>query len=310
MPRSTNRKSNKPYKAKANIDILFGDAQESPTSSMSVKLEAIVVPKQQIRRYFDPSAMANLTASVKEHGILENLLVRTIPNEEGCYELVAGERRYRAAQAVGLTEVPVTIKELSDEQALAISLLENLQREDLNPVEETEGILLLLSTRLQLPVEEVSSLLYKMHNQLTGKVTNNVIGKSEKLVQEIFTELGLMSWESFVSNRLPLLKLPEEVLQALHQGQIAYTKAKAIAKITDEEARKKLLDEAIESSLSLTQIRARVAAISLKEEKEDLRSRFDATYKQVRKLKDLWEDPQKKRKLQSLLTQLEKLIEI
>ncbi|MGK7874865.1 MAG: ParB/RepB/Spo0J family partition protein [Xenococcaceae cyanobacterium] len=309
MPRSTSRKSDKPYKAQANIDILFGDGQESPTDSMSVKLEAMVVPQQQIRRYFDPEKMAQLTASVKEHGILENLLVRPIRNRNGAYELVAGERRYRAALEAGLTEVPVTVKELSDSQALAISLIENLQREDLNPVEETEGILLLLSSRLKLPVEEVSSLLYRMHNQTTGKVTNNVIGKPEKSVSGIFTELGLMSWESFVSNRLPLLKLPEEVLEALRKGKIAYTKAKALSKVADGEARKKLLDEAIKSSLSLSQIRERVAAIAPKEEKEDLRSRLDNTYKRVRKVKNLWQDPKKRRKLQSLLAQLEKLIE-
>ena len=309
MPRSTSRKSDKPYKAQANLDILFGDAPESSPTSMSVKLEAIVVPPQQIRRYFDPEKMAQLTASVREHGILENLLVRPMPKQKDTYELVAGERRYRAAREAGLTEVPVTIKELSDEQALAISLIENLQREDLNPVEETEGILWLLSRSLKLPVGEVSSLLYRMHNQLTGKVTNNVIGKQEKSVSGIFAELGLMSWESFVSNRLPLLKLPEEVLEALRKGEIAYTKAKAISKVADGGARKKLLDEAIESSLSLSQIRERVAAMAPKEEKEDLRSRFDATYKRVRKVKDVWSDPKKKRKLQSLLAQLEKLIE-
>ena len=245
MPRSPSRKSDKPYKAQANLDVLFGDAPESSTTSMSVKLEAIVVPPQQIRRYFDPEKMAQLTASVREHGILENLLVRPMPKQKDTYELVAGERRYRAAREAGLTEVPVTIKELSDEQALAISLIENLQREDLNPVEETEGILLLLSRSLKLPVGEVSSLLYRMHNQLTGKVTNNVIGKQEKSVSGIFAELGLMSWESFVSNRLPLLRLPEEVLEALRKGEIAYTKAKALSKVADGAARKELLDEAI-----------------------------------------------------------------
>ena len=131
------------------------------------------------------------------------------------------------AKEAKLTEVPVTVKELTDEQALAICLVENLQRDDLNPVEETEGILLLLSTRLKLSTQEISSTLYRMHNQLTKKVTNNVIGNTEKSIQGIFAELGLMSWESFVSNRLPLLKLPEDLLESLKKGEIAYTKAKA-----------------------------------------------------------------------------------
>ena len=219
--------------------------------------------------------MAQLTASVKEHGILENLLVRPHPTRKGFYQLVAGERRYRAAKEAKLTEVPVMVKDLTDEEALAISLVENLQRDDLNPVEETEGILLLLSTRLKLSVAEISSTLYRMHNLLTKKVTNNVIGKTEnndeveiqKAIEGIFAELGLMSWESFVSNRLPLLKLPEDLLESLRKGKIAYTKAKAIAKIYDADEREKLLNEAIESSLSLTQINERVAAITSQERK-------------------------------------------
>jgi ParB family chromosome partitioning protein len=136
----------------------------------------------------------------------------------------------------------------------------------------------------------------------------NVVGKSEKeIIQETFE--GLMSLESFMTHRLRLLNLPPEILEALKQGQIAYTKAKAIAKLDDADARKKLLDEAIQSSLSLTQIQERVADIIPRKEKYDLRNRFDATYKQVRKTKSLWQDPKKKRKLKSLLRQLEKLME-
>ena len=309
MPRSPRRKMTPANQSQVESESVTADIPQSSLSSMMVKLEAIAVPEQQIRRYFDPEKMAQLTASVKEHGILENLLVRPHPTREGFYQLVAGERRYRASKEAKLTEVPVMVKDLTDEEALAISLVENLQRDDLNPVEETEGILLLLSTRLKLSVAEISSTLYRMHNLLTKKVTNNVIGKTEKSIQDIFTELGLMSWESFVSNRLPLLKLPEDLLESLRKGKIAYTKAKAISKIVDADEREKLLEEAIESSLSLTQINERVADILPKKEKYDLRNRFDATYKQVRQAKDIWQDSQKQKKLKSLLKQLEKLIE-
>ena len=309
MPRSPRRKTTPTNQSQIKSEPTSTEVSSSSPSSITLKLEAIVVPQEQIRRYFDPEKMAQLTASVKEHGILENLLVRPLTKRKGFYQLVAGERRYRAAKEAKLTEVPVTVKELSDEQALAISLVENLQRDDLNPVEETEGILLFLSTRLKLPVAEVSSTLYRMHNQLTKKVTNNVIGKTVKSIKEIFAELGLMSWESFVSNRLPLLKLPEDLLESLREGKIAYTKAKVIAKIEDAEARNKLLDEAIQSSLSLTQIQDRVANILPKKEKYELRNRFDATYKQVRKTKSIWQDPQKQKKLKSLLRQLQNLID-
>jgi len=139
-----------------------------------VAVTAIRLPPQQPRRYFDPDKLEQLVLSIKEHGILEPLLVRPRPGGE--YELVAGERRYRAAQKLGLAEVPVVIRKLTDEEALALSLIENLHREDLNPVEETEGILQLLSLKLNVAVEETISLLYRMQNEAKGKVTQNVLG--------------------------------------------------------------------------------------------------------------------------------------
>ena len=312
MPRrstSTRRKTTPAKESQVKSEAISAEVSENSPSSMTVKLKAIVVPEQQIRRYFDPDKMAQLTASVKEHGVLENLLVRPHPKRKGFYQLVAGERRYRAAKEAKLTEVPVMVKDLTDEEALAISLVENLQRDDLNPVEETEGILLFLSHRLKTSEAEVSSLLYKLNNETKKNLNHNVMVKSEiETIEQIFREIGLMSWQSFVSNRLPLLKLPEDLLESLRKGKIAYTKAKAIAKIYDAEARKKLLDEAIESSLSLTQINERVAAMTPKK-KYELRDRFDATYKQVRKTKSVWQDPQKQKKLKSLLKQLEKLME-
>ncbi|EAM48202.1 ParB/RepB/Spo0J family partition protein (plasmid) [Crocosphaera watsonii WH 8501] len=227
-------KSDKPYKAQANLDILFG-TQETDSTPQTLKLNAIILPKTQPRRYFDPQKLDQLSLSVKTYGILENLLVRPIPSKPGVYELVAGERRYRAAVAANLDTVPVTIRDLTDSQALEIALVENLQREDLNPVEETEAILQLLANRLQLPdYFAVSSLLYKMQNMVAKKITDNVISNEQiEIVQQVFHDLGRMEWESFVSNRLPLLRLPLDVLEALRQGKIEYTKAKAIARLKD-----------------------------------------------------------------------------
>ena len=96
--------------------------------------------------------------------------LRPLPDKDSSYELIAGERRYRAALAAGLKEVPVTICSLSDEQALQISLVENLLREDLNPVEEIEGILQLLALRLNVAREEVTSVLHRMRDEQRGKV--------------------------------------------------------------------------------------------------------------------------------------------
>ncbi|HEY9600417.1 MAG TPA: ParB/RepB/Spo0J family partition protein [Allocoleopsis sp.] len=285
------------------LDSLFG---EEPTPAQSLPTQAITLPEGQPRRYFDAKAIAELTESIKQHGILQPLLVRILPDDK--YELVAGERRYRAAIAAGLDEVPVVIRSLSDEDALALALIENLQRENLNPVEETEGILQLLALRLSTSKDEVVSLLYRMLND-SVRLTNNVISQPEaELVKEVFTNLGLMSWESFISNRLPLLKLPKDILEALRSGRIAYTKAKAISKIKDETERLTLLEEAIAQSLSLSQIRERLKqASSVPEGDHTLKSRMDMTYRRLLQAK-FWDDSSKQKKLEKLLAQMEALL--
>ena len=285
------------------LDSLFG---EEPTPTQSLPTQAITLPEGQPRRYFDTKAIAELTESIKQHGILQPLLVRTLPDDK--YELVAGERRYRAAIAAGLDEVPVVIRSLSDEDALALALIENLQRENLNPVEETEGILQLLALRLGTSKDEVVSLLYRMLND-SVRLTNNVISQPEaELVKEVFTNLGLMSWESFISNRLPLLKLPNDILEALRSGRIAYTKAKAISKIKDEMERLTLLEEAIAQSLSLSQIRERLKQLrSVHQGEKTLKSRIDMTYRRLLQAK-FWDDSSKQKKLEKLLAQMESLL--
>jgi ParB family chromosome partitioning protein len=144
-----------------------------------------------------------------------------------------------------------------------------------------------------------------------SEVRDNVIpnpeSDSEQGIQSVFADLGLMSWYSFTCNRLPLLRLPEDIKEALRRGEIEYTKAKAIAQVKDETERKALLEEASASSLSLSQIRERIKAVQPPTEPPPLAARIDATYKRVKKSK-VWENPSKRQKLESLLAQLEELI--
>jgi ParB family chromosome partitioning protein len=302
------RKSDRPYKGKANLDVLFGE-EESKTAPQTVPLDSITLPTSQPRRYFDPAKMEQLIESVKAHGVLENLLIRPLPDKDSSYELIAGERRYRAAQAAGLKEVPVTIRSLSDEQALQISLVENLLREDLNPVEETEGILQLLALRLNVASVEVTSLLHRMRDEQRGKVPHNVMGNDQgQTLEAVFEELGSITWESFVSNRLPLLNLKEDIKDALQTGKIAYTKATALARLKDEAARQSLLEEAIEQDLSLSQIRERIKALQSQTEISSPSSQFDATTRRL-KAASLWKNPKKWKRVQALLQKLEALIE-
>ncbi len=301
------RKSEKPFGSQINAPWADESQSDPKAAATLVLIKEIHLPPQQPRRYFDPDALKKLVNSIKEHGILQPLLVR--PLSSGGYELVAGERRYRAASESELTEVPVVIRELSNSEALSLALIENLQREDLNPVEETEGILQLLSLHLEIPVEEAISLLYRLSNESKGKVTRNVTGKKMvERVEKLFNSIGTMSWSSFVRNRLPLLKLPQEIRKALQEGKIAYTKANVIARVKDSKIRNSLLSETLKNNLSLTQIKERIEELQPNSNKpsDPLSLRLKTAYKQINKSK-VWSDPKKRQKLEKLLNQLEAL---
>jgi len=277
------------------------------SNSQLVPLEQIVRDPAQVRKYFKPETISGLSESIKKHGILEPLIVRPMP--DGSYNLVAGERRYRAAQQVGLKALPVTIREMDDTEAVELSLVENLQREDLNPVEQTEGILQLLSSLLEQPQSEVVTLLYRMSNEHKGKVTHNVVGNSEAgLIEEIFRRIASMEWQSFVAHRLPLLKLPHDILEALRQGRIEYTKARAIAQVKHEDTRRILLNDAMRGDLSLAQIKQQVQDLK-PSPKAHLKTRFkDVAGKILKTPASNWEDPKKTQKITKLLEQLESLV--
>ena len=118
------------------LDALFADnsiEEIASTSAVKLKIMDIEPNRDQPRKIFDEDALAELADSIAKHGVIQPLLVRPMP--DGSYQLVAGERRWRASRMAGLTEVPVVIKELSDDEAMALALIENLQREDLNAIE-------------------------------------------------------------------------------------------------------------------------------------------------------------------------------
>jgi ParB family chromosome partitioning protein len=296
-----------PRRSLSSLRESLSQVESQPSSNHSVSLSSIRLPAQQPRRYFDPDKLEQLVQSIKEHGILEPILVRPIERKPGHYELVAGERRYRAAQQLHLLDVPVVIRKLNDEEALQLALIENLQREDLNPLEETEGILQLLSIRLNKEVSAMPPLLHRLQHE-RKKSPNNVVGNLElQNIESIFTALGLMSWESFVNHRLPLLNLPLNILEALHQGQIAYTKAQAIARVKDEAKRQSLLETAIAEKLSLSEIRERIKAFLPEPETTSPKATVESLSRRVIKAK-LWENPKKWKQAQTLLAKLEALV--
>ncbi len=293
------------------VDHLFGVMPGNRMVSELVALAEITLPLKQPRRYFAPEAHQQLVLSIKKKGILSPLLVR--PKVTGGYELVAGERRYRAAQEIGFEHVPVIVRDLSDVEATEVALLENLQRQDLNPLEETRGILELLSIKLSKSQEDIIAILNFASNHNVA-ATDNVIRSQEwTAVNEIFATVGRFTPESFRVNRLPLLKLPKDILQALETGKLEYTKAKAISRIKDEQLRKKILQSAIQEKLSLSGIKDRIAKLSLsthrnkKDQTSEFKRRMDTAYTTLKKRK-LWSDPKKKSKLENILQQLETLL--
>jgi ParB family chromosome partitioning protein len=149
-----------------------------------------------------------------------------------------------------------------------------------------------------------------MQNEAKGKVTQNVLGKETiQSVETVFTSLGTIGWQSFVTSRLPLLNLPQDVLEVLRQGRLEYTKAVVIAKVKDKEKREKLLAEVIENNLSLKEIKERIKALepSKDPKKVPLKQRVDDTFRRLKKSKVL-DDENKKKSIEKLISQMEALM--
>ena len=194
--------------------------QGEPKTLLYCGIEEIVPNRSQPRKHFDESRLQELAESIKEKGILEPLIVRRI--EQG-YELIVGERRWRAAQRAGLKEVPVLVKEAEGREALELSLIENLQRENLNPVEEAEAF----------------KRLTEEFNVSQG---------------ELATRLG--KDRTTITNALRLLKLPLEVRNQLLQNRITSGHARAILSLETKEKQKELCSRIIQKGLSVREAEA------------------------------------------------------
>jgi hypothetical protein len=204
------------------LDALFADnsiEEIASTSAVKLKIMDIEPNRDQPRKVFDEDALAELADSIAKHGVIQPLLVRPMP--DGSYQLVAGERRWRASRMAGLTEVPVVIKELSDDEAMALALIENLQREDLNAIEEAQGIKALMDT-LSLTQDEAAER----------------VGKSRPAV----------------ANALRLLKLPDSVIALVSDGKLSPGHARALLGFKDEQDIIETADLIIEKGLTVRDV--------------------------------------------------------
>ena len=185
----------------------------------NVPIYKIEPDRSQPRKVFDEEALNELASSIKKYGIMTPLNVRL--NANGYYTIISGERRWRAARIAGLKEIPVKIEEVTDQEKAEMALIENLQRENLNPVEEAEAFNDLI-TRYYTNQDELS----------------NVVGKSR----------------AYISNSIRLLKLPGEILELLSYGKISSGHARALISVSDKEYQMKLAKRIIDEGLSVRDI--------------------------------------------------------
>lgn len=267
-----------------------------------------------VRHYYDSQELQKWALSdIKSNGILSPLWVRPHPSQPGKYELVAGLRRLKAAVIVGMGTVPVKVFDWDDRSAFHAAISENTNRRDFSALEDLDNTLRLLEIVLEYNTEEVVSFLYRMNNATKGSTNQNVLVSEEAVrVQEIFDSLGRITWQSFVATRLPLCKKPVEILNAIRHGKIHYTKGILIASVKDEYLRQNLLEDAINNSLSLSEIKQRVKAsndlIKAPSELVNLKERLTNTIQMAKKNQMLWSDPKKTQQLKQLLSQIEAIV--
>ncbi len=180
--------------------LLLENTTEDMVATNTLPISEIIPNKEQPRKTFDETALSELAESIKQHGVLQPLLVR--PLTDGGYQLVAGERRWRASRMAGLREVPVVVKELTDTETMEIAIIENLQREDLNPIEEAEGLQALID-KCGFTQEDIAA----------------SVGKSRPAI----------------ANSLRLLRLPENVRDMTRNGSISAGHARALLALDSED---------------------------------------------------------------------------
>lgn len=216
----------------SGLDSLFSDNTTEVQVKKNLRITEIEPNREQPRKNFSDEAITALAESIRDHGMLQPILVR--PMEDGSYRIVAGERRWRAARMLGLDEVPVNIKEMTDTEAAQLALIENLQRENLNPVEEAMGFKELIEK-------------YGMTQDAVAKT----IGRSR----------------SSVSNSMRILALPDRILNMVEDGELSLGHAKALLSFENEDLMIATAVKAANGGLTVRQVE-RAAQKSLENEDE------------------------------------------
>lgn len=214
------------------LDALFEDNINESQGTQTIRMSEIEPNKSQPRRHFDENAITTLADSIRQHGLIQPILVRSTGTG---YQIVAGERRWRACRMLGMSEIPAVVKEFSDSETAQIALIENIQREDLNPIEEAAAYKELMET-------------YDM----TQEELSRAVGKSR----------------SAIANAVRLLNMPEKVQELLRKGELSAGQAKAIAAAESEEQMIDLAERAANGQITVRAIE-KLLAQKDEEEKEE-----------------------------------------
>ena len=225
------------------LESLFSDNSSEVQVKRTLRTSEIEPNRLQPRKSFDDDAIASLADSIKTHGMIQPLVVRPYM---GTYQIVAGERRWRAAREAAVEEVPVIIKDLTDSEAMQIALVENLQRENLNPVEEAAGL------------KELADK-YNMTQESIAHIT----GRSR----------------SAVSNSIRLLGLPDEVLELIKEGLVSVGHAKVLLSVENENLVINLASRVAEGTLTVRALES--IAASLKKEKKEPEKPSDSYFREM-----------------------------
>lgn len=217
------------------LDALFEDNLSDSRDSQTLRMSEIEPNKNQPRRHFDDAAIATLADSIRQHGLIQPILVRS--TETG-YQIVAGERRWRACRMLGMSEIPAIVKELSDSETAQIALIENIQREDLNPIEEAAAYKELMET-------------YDMTQEQLSKT----VGRSR----------------SSIANSVRLLNMPEKVQDLLKKGELTSGQAKAIAAAKTDEEMVALAEKASGGQMTVREIEKQLNKSNSDSETEDFK---------------------------------------
>lgn len=225
--------------------LLLENNVDNLASSSTLPINEIIPNKEQPRKTFDEEALQELADSIRQHGVLQPLLVR--PMTTGGYQLVAGERRWRASRLAELKEVPVIIKELSDTEAMEIAIIENLQREDLNPIEEAEGL-------------------------------QALIDKCDYTQEQVAVSVGKS--RPAIANALRLLRLPVEVREMTKNGDISAGHARALLAFDNQAIMLEVANNIVSNKLTVRDVEKLAKRPATSEQKPKAKRR-DSFYDEV-----------------------------